>query len=62
MDALGPGTILARTLAQFLHRTYRAAADLGGWDRASLEDDPARWPQHGPGRRAAHRPAVEGSR
>ena len=39
-----------RTLAQFLHSTYRAAADLGGWDRASLEDDPVRWPQHRPGR------------
>jgi hypothetical protein len=38
-----------RTLAQFLNTTYRAAADLGAWDRASLEDDPARWPQHRPG-------------
>jgi hypothetical protein len=35
-----------RTLAQFLHSTYAAAADLAGWDRASLEDDPGRWPQH----------------
>ena len=41
-----------RTLSQFFHSTYRAAADLGRWDRSSLEDDPARWPQHGPGRRA----------
>jgi hypothetical protein len=40
-----------RTLAQFLHSTYAAAADLGKWDRASLEDDPARWPQHAYGRR-----------
>jgi hypothetical protein len=35
-----------RTVAEFLHTTYRAAADLGGWDRGSLEDDPARWPRH----------------
>lgn len=28
---------------QFLHSTYTAAADLGGWDRGALEDDPARW-------------------
>ncbi len=35
-----------RTAAEFLQTTYRAAADLGGWDRGSLEDDPARWPQH----------------
>jgi hypothetical protein len=28
---------------RFLHSTYEAAADLGGWDRAALEDDPARW-------------------
>ena len=32
-----------RTLLEFLHTTYRAAADLGGWDRAALEDDPGRW-------------------
>jgi hypothetical protein len=38
-------------LLEFLHSTYAAAADLGGWDRASLEDDPARWPQHRSGRR-----------
>ena len=31
------------TLMRFLHSTYEAAADLGGWDRAALEDDPARW-------------------
>lgn len=41
-----------RALAEFLHTTYDAAADLGGWDRGRLEDDPARWPQHRPGRRA----------
>ncbi len=40
-----------RALAEFLHTTYAAAADLGGWSRGSLEDDPARWPQHRPGRR-----------
>jgi len=32
-------------LMQFLQTTYAAAADLGGWDRAALEDDPARWRQ-----------------
>lgn len=26
-----------RTLNEFLETTYRAAADLGGWDRAALE-------------------------
>ena len=36
-----------RAVAEFLHSTYRAAADLGRWDVASLEDDPGRWPQHG---------------
>ncbi|MFC9552918.1 DUF5996 family protein [Rhodococcus sp. NPDC056960] len=30
-------------LLQFLHGTYDAAADRGGWDRAALEADPARW-------------------
>lgn len=40
-----------QSLAEFLHTTYRAAADLGGWDRASLEDNPARWPQHRSGTR-----------
>jgi hypothetical protein len=39
-----------RALAEFLHSTYGAAADLGGWSRAHLEADPARWPQHRPGR------------
>ena len=31
------------TLLAFLQTTYEAAADLGGWDRASLEADPNRW-------------------
>jgi hypothetical protein len=35
-----------RALSEFLHTTYAAAADLGGWDRAALEDDPARWRKH----------------
>ena len=33
-----------RAVAEFLHSTYAAAADLGGWDRAALEDDPMRLP------------------
>ncbi|GEL16399.1 DUF5996 family protein [Pseudonocardia asaccharolytica] len=32
-----------RTLTKFLHTTYEAAAERGGWDRAALEDDPHRW-------------------
>ncbi|GAA0941188.1 DUF5996 family protein [Pseudonocardia zijingensis] len=32
-----------RAVAEFLHTTYAAAADLGAWDRAALEDDPHRW-------------------
>ncbi|MCV7068154.1 hypothetical protein H7H51_24975 [Mycolicibacterium farcinogenes] len=32
-----------RALMEFLQSSYAAAADLGGWDRASLEDDPRRW-------------------
>jgi hypothetical protein len=39
-----------RALTEFLQTTYAAAADLGGWSRDRLEDDPARWPQHRPGR------------
>jgi hypothetical protein len=35
-----------RALSEFLHTTYAAAADLGGWDRAALEVDPARWRKH----------------
>jgi hypothetical protein len=31
-----------RAVARFLQTTYEAAADLGGWDRSSLEDDPYR--------------------
>lgn len=30
-------------LLRFLQTTYAAAADLGRWDRAALEDDPERW-------------------
>jgi Family of unknown function (DUF5996) len=37
-------------VARFLQTTYEAAADLGRWDRAALEDDPAR---------LGHRPADE---
>ncbi|WP_114560855.1 DUF5996 family protein [Desertihabitans aurantiacus] len=32
-----------RTVLDFLQSTYEAAADHGGWDRVSLEDDPTRW-------------------
>ncbi|MGI5324804.1 DUF5996 family protein [Actinomadura nitritigenes] len=35
-----------RTLSAFLQSTYEAAADLGDWDRAALEDDPNRWAPH----------------
>ena len=35
-----------RALLAFLHTTYAAAADLGGWDRTALEDDPDRWVRH----------------
>ena len=45
-EAVADAETRTRTLAQFLHTTYGAAADLGGWDRPRLEDDPARWPQH----------------
>ncbi|WP_432562489.1 DUF5996 family protein [Kineococcus sp. SYSU DK003] len=31
------------TLTAFLQSTYAAAADNARWDRAQLEDDPARW-------------------
>ena len=31
-----------RAVAEFLRTTYEAAADLGQWDRAALEDDPLR--------------------
>lgn len=36
-----------RALTEFLQSTYAAAADLAGWDRASLEDNPQRWDQDG---------------
>ena len=32
-----------QVLAEFLNDTYAAAAELGGWDRASLEANPHRW-------------------
>jgi Family of unknown function (DUF5996) len=32
-----------RMLTEFLDTTYAAAAELAGWDRASLEVDPHRW-------------------
>ena len=32
-----------RTVMDFLEVTYGAAADLMGWDRRALEDDPRRW-------------------
>jgi hypothetical protein len=35
-----------RMLLEFLHTTYAAAADTGGWDRAALEIDPTRWDRH----------------
>jgi hypothetical protein len=35
-----------RTLGEFLHSTYEAAAELGDWDRTELEDDPHRWREH----------------
>ncbi len=31
------------TLLEFLHTTYRAAAECANWDRATLEVDPHRW-------------------
>jgi hypothetical protein len=36
-----------RTLSEFLQSTYAAAADLGRWDRAALEEDPHRLPPTG---------------
>jgi len=32
-----------QALMGFLRSTYEAAAERGGWDRATLEDDPRRW-------------------
>jgi Family of unknown function (DUF5996) len=40
-------------LTRFLQTTYEAAAQLGGWDRAALEDDPDR---------LRHRPAAHSGR
>ncbi|MFF9767839.1 DUF5996 family protein [Streptomyces sp. NPDC014636] len=34
-------------VADFLHTTYEAAAEHGGWDRSALEEDPKRWQRHG---------------
>jgi hypothetical protein len=36
-DALRAASDPERMLMEFLHSTYEAAADLGGWDRANLE-------------------------
>jgi hypothetical protein len=44
-EAVADSATPERDLSLFLHSTYEAAADLGAWDRASLEDDPGRWPQ-----------------
>lgn len=33
-------------VAEFLHETYEAAAELGHWDRGTLECDPHRWARH----------------
>ncbi|MEO9220734.1 MAG: DUF5996 family protein [Mycobacteriaceae bacterium] len=35
-----------QALLEFLHTTYDAAAERGGWDRTALEDDPTRWDHH----------------
>ena len=32
------------TLLEFLQSSYSAAADLGAWDRASLDRPPEQWP------------------
>jgi hypothetical protein len=31
-----------RAVTEFLQTTYEAAAELGGWDRGTLESDPDR--------------------
>ena len=36
-DAMRASSAPGETLLRFLHRTYEAAADLGGWDRTALE-------------------------
>ena len=35
-----------RTLLEFVHATYQAAAERGKWDRAALEVDPRRWDEN----------------
>jgi hypothetical protein len=35
------------TLLDFLHSTYEAAAERGGWDRAALEREPPPWAPDG---------------
>lgn len=42
-EAVRTATDPDRALLEFLHTTYQAAAERGGWDRAALEDDPDRW-------------------
>jgi hypothetical protein len=32
-----------KALLEFFRTTYEAAAELGHWDRSSLEVDPSRW-------------------
>jgi Family of unknown function (DUF5996) len=44
-EAVGTADDPDGELLQFLQTTYAAAADLGSWDRAALEVDPARWRQ-----------------
>lgn len=45
-EAVRPAPDPDQALLEFLHATYEAAAERGNWDRAALEDDPARWQQH----------------
>ena len=35
-----------RTLLEFVHATYQAAAERGKWDRAALEVDPRWWDEN----------------
>ena len=49
-EAVADAETPSGTSLLFLHSTYEAAADLGDWDRANLEDDPDRWPQRQRGR------------
>jgi hypothetical protein len=41
-EAVRTDTDPDNAVAQFLQTTYEAAAELGGWDRAALEEDPDR--------------------